>query len=118
MAVIPQPIVNLFGGLQRQDYAAARACLADTFSFVAWFDTFDSADAYIESLKRLRGYTARFDMRHAFVDGDDVALFYDLTTVHGDTTLVVSWFGMDGDRIARIRVVCDPRPFMALWGRS
>ena len=118
MAAIPQPILDFYGCLQRNDYEAARACLHDEFSFVGWFDEFDSAEAYLDAVKRLRAVTAGIDVRRVFVDGQDVALFYDLTTVDGAVVPVAAWFALRGDRIARIRVMCDSRPFAALWGRT
>jgi hypothetical protein len=117
MPAVPGPIVTFFGSLERNDYAAARACLADAFSFTGWFDDFDSPDDYIEAVKRLRGYTTRVDVRQVFVDGADVAVFYDTHTIHGDVAPVAAWITLEGDRIARIRVICDNRPFAALWER-
>jgi hypothetical protein len=97
-------IKAFYAAIGREDYSEARQYLADEgFSFVGWFGTFTSPDDYIAALKRLRGFVTSLDVRKAFVNGDDVALFYDIETVRGDTTLVV---------------VCDTRPFAEVWGRQ
>lgn len=111
-------IKAFYAALARGDYAEARQYLADhDFSFVGWFDTFSSPDDYIDALKRLRGFVAKLEVRKAFVDGDDVALFYDIETVRGATTLVAAWFRVKDGRIARVRIVCDTRPFAEVWGQ-
>lgn len=112
-------VQRFFGALQREDYAAARQCLADEgFSFVGWFDSFDDPDAYIEALKTLRGFAKRFEVKRVFIDDGDVALFYEIETVRGDVTLVAAWFQVREARIAHVRVVCDTRPFAEVWGRT
>ncbi|MDP1568976.1 MAG: nuclear transport factor 2 family protein [Vicinamibacterales bacterium] len=112
-------ISTFYAALQREDYASARQCLADEgFSFVGWFDVFDDPDAYIEAVKKLRGFATRFEVKRVFVDDGDVALFYEIETVRGDVTLVAAWFQVREARIARVRIVCDTRPFAEVWGRT
>jgi hypothetical protein len=31
---------------------------------------------------------------------------------------VAAWITLEGGRIARIRVICDSRPFAAMWDKS
>lgn len=112
-------VQRFFGALDREDFAAARACLADDgFSFVGWFDSFTNPDDYIAALRTLRGAVVKFDLHKAFVEKDDVAFFHEIETRLGERALVAAWFHVENGRLARVRVICDPRPFAAVWGRT
>ncbi|MGE3277687.1 MAG: nuclear transport factor 2 family protein [Vicinamibacterales bacterium] len=109
------PIERYFEALAREDYLAARACLADDFRFRGWFGSFDSADAYLEAMQRLRGFVTRVELRKAFGDGPDVCLLYTSHTRAGDAVPVAAWFRLASGRIASLEVICDSKPFEALW---
>jgi ketosteroid isomerase-like protein len=112
----PADTVNQFyAALGREDYAAARQLLDEPFSFVGWFDRFDDPDVYIDALRKLRGFIVKIDIQKVFVDQGDVCLLYDAHTARGEATLVAAWFRLREDKIAAIRVVCDPRPFAEVW---
>jgi len=111
-------VAQFYGALQREDFAAAREHLSEPFSFVGWFDRFDEPDAYIDALRKLRGFLVKIDVHKLFVDGDDVCVLYDAHTARGEATLVAAWFRLRDGRIAAVRVVCDPRPFAEVWGTS
>ena len=53
-----------------------------------------------------------------FVDGDDVCLLYDMVTnTPAGTAFISEWHQVRGDKIAAIRVVFDPRPFVPMFSR-
>jgi hypothetical protein len=104
--------------LGKGDWAEARRYLHDDLSFQGPFDTFDKADAYLESIKRVHSIVDRVDVKKMFVDGDDVCLLYDMVTkTPAGTAFIAEWHRVKGDRIGSIRVVFDARPFAAMFNR-
>lgn len=103
--------------LGKGDFASARECLHDRFSFRGPFDSFDKPEPYLEALKKLHTMVQRVDMKKFFVDGRDVCMLYDLVTnTPAGTSFVAEWLQVQGDKIASIRVVFDARPFAAMFG--
>jgi hypothetical protein len=51
------------------------------------------------------------ETKREFVDGHDVAVFYDLQTVVAAAAPIADWYRVEGDKISMIRVLFDPRPF-------
>jgi ketosteroid isomerase-like protein len=101
------------------DMKAARAFLADDLTFVGPLDTFHSPEPYLQALGRLAPMIERVDMKHAFSDGDEVALFYDLVTKGpAGTAPCAEWYTVKGNKITHIRVLFDARPFAAMFERK
>jgi limonene-1,2-epoxide hydrolase len=118
---MPNPaevIAQFYGALHREDYAAARQCLGEPFSFIGWFDRFDRADDYIDALKKLRGFIVKIDVHRMFVDGGEVCFLYDAHTARGAVTIVAGWFRLRDEKIVAVRIICDPRPFAEFWGQA
>ena len=118
---MPHPtdtVTRFYAAMQRGDYAAARQCLGEPFVFVGWFDRFDDPDAYIDAIKRLRGFVVKFDVRKVFVEGDDVCLIYDAHTIRGDVSPVAGWFRLRDGKIAEIHIITDSRPFVEVWAAA
>jgi ketosteroid isomerase-like protein len=98
------------------DLDKARAFLHDNLSFRGPFDTFERPEPYLEALKRLALIIERIEPRKIFVDDDDVCVLYDMVTRSAaGTAFIVEWFQVRGERIAAIRAVFDPRPFVPLF---
>lgn len=115
----PAAVIQQFSeALMREDYLAARNLLGEPFSFVGWFDRFDHPDAYINALRKLRGFITRNDFRKIFVDGGDVCLIYDAHTVRGDAAPVAAWFTVHEGQITAVRIICDSRPFAEVWRKK
>jgi ketosteroid isomerase-like protein len=114
-AVSRAAVIGFFTALERGDYDAARACLAEPFDFAAWFATYDRPDDYIDALKKLRGFVTKIDVHRMFDAGKDVCVIYDSHTVRGQSTLVAAWFRVTDGRITRVRIICDPEPFREVW---
>src|SRR5258708_36071169 len=66
--------------LGKGDFAAARKLMQDNMTFQGPLDTFNTADDYLESLKRLASIIQRIDLKKVFVDGDNVCVLYDMVT--------------------------------------
>ncbi len=100
------------------DFAAARKLMQDDMTFQGPFDTFHTADEYLEAVKRLAAIIQRIDLRKVFVDGEDVCVLYDMVTnTPAGTAFIAEWYQVQGGKIAALRAVFDARPFAALFGR-
>ena len=109
------PIELYLTALAGNDFETARTFLTDDFTFSGWFGRYDSPDAYLDAMRRLRGFVVGMDLRRVFADGPDVCLIYTSRTRNGDAVPVAAWFGLEGDRIRSLEVICDSRPFEAFW---
>jgi ketosteroid isomerase-like protein len=97
---------------EAKDFPAARAHLAEDLDFAGPIDTFDNADDYIQAITGLSHIVSGTTTRHVFVDGDDVAVFYDMhTTTPAGTAPIAEWFHVRDGKISAIRVYFDARPF-------
>jgi hypothetical protein len=65
----------------------------------------------IEAIKGLSQIVTGTETKHEFVDGNDVAIFYDLQTVVAGAAPIAEWYRVEGDKITQIRALFDPRPF-------
>ncbi|TLZ73191.1 MAG: nuclear transport factor 2 family protein [Methanobacteriota archaeon] len=112
-------VVNGFQkALGKGDFEAARTFLDDHLKFVGPFESFDRPEPYLASLERLHHIIARVEPKKMFVDGDDVCLLYDMVTnTPAGTAFISEWHQVRGDKIAAIRVVFDPRPFVPMFNR-
>ena len=108
-------VTRYHDALARRDFDAARALLKDDLHFAGPFDTFETADDYLQALQRLFGMVTSVDVKHRSASGDQVAVVYDMVTSSpAGTQPVCEWFGVDGDRIAWIRAIFDTAPFAFL----
>ena len=115
----PADIVQGFmGAMGKGDFVAARKYLDDQLSFQGPIESFQKADPYLESLKKLHHIIERVEMKKMFVDGDDVCLLYDMVTkTPAGTAFIAEWHHVKDDKIAAIRVVFDARPFVAMFAK-
>jgi hypothetical protein len=100
------------------DVPAARKLLHDDLSFRGPIDAFDSPEPYLAALAKLHPIVERVDVKHMFVDGNDVCLLYDMVTrTPAGTAFIAEWLTVKGGKIAAIRTVFDARPFAAMFGK-
>jgi hypothetical protein len=103
--------------LGQGDFATARTLMQDDMTFKGPFDTFNTADQYLEATRRLASIIQRIDLKKVFVDGDDVCVLYDMVTnTPAGTAFIAEWYQVKGGKIATLRAVFDARPFAALFG--
>jgi hypothetical protein len=99
------------------DFAAARNLMQDDMAFQGPFDTFHTADAYLEALQKLAAIIERIDLKKVFVDGEDVCVLYDMVTnTPAGTAFIAEWYRVRAGKIASLRAVFDGRPFAPLFG--
>src|SRR5262249_37846657 len=99
------------------DFAAARNLMRDDMTFHGPFDTFHTAEEYLEAVKRLAAIIQRIDLQKVFVDGEDVCVLYDMVTnTPAGTAFIAEWYQVQDGKIAALRAVFDARPFVPLFG--
>ena len=93
-------------------WTKARELLHDDLSFAGPIDTFDNADDYLAAIQGLSQIKKGTKTHKVFVDGNDVAVFYDLLVVLPvGSAPVAEWFRVSRGKIRQIQVIFDARPF-------
>jgi hypothetical protein len=94
--------------LDAQHYDAAKNYLKDGIRIMGnSSESFNKPGEFIEMLRRFQG---KYDMKKVFADGNDVCLFYDLSTPVANV-FMCSWYKVEEGKIASIQTVFDPQPF-------
>jgi hypothetical protein len=106
--------------IDAKDYVGARALLADNLSFVGPLETLHTADALIESLKRLGPLVERVDVQRVLGDGEDVAVFCELHMKPPAPArlFVAEWHKVRAGKIASMHIAFDARPFAAMFAKK
>ena len=115
MAKAGEVAEQFFAAWTRGDFEEARGLLHDDVSFEGPFDSFDRAEAYLQTLRGLAGMVTGADVRRVFSDGDEACVLYDLHTAPVPDAPVAEWFVLRDGRIASIRAYFDARPFAAMF---
>ena len=108
---------DFFAAWTSKDFGRARELLHDDVSFEGPIDHFDTADAYLQSLRGLSQIVTGVDTRKVFVDGDDVCVIYDMQTTPVPDARIAEWYTVRDGKIAAMSVVFDARPFAPLFER-
>ncbi|HYV94287.1 MAG TPA: nuclear transport factor 2 family protein [Chitinophagales bacterium] len=101
----------------KRDLATARTYLADDLVFEGLFETYQSADQYMEALTGLLSITVRLDVRKIITEGSDAAIFFELETkapAEG-IVLVAEWHQVMNGKIFHVRSAFDGRPYEAMF---
>ena len=101
-------VTSLLEAINREDFTAARAFLRDDMKYIGVFGSRDGADA---SLDEVQQRSLKFGIREVIAEGNEVAVFYDLST-SGTTLFAAGWFQIKDGKVILIRVVFDPRPIL------
>ncbi|MFC0622718.1 nuclear transport factor 2 family protein [Kribbella deserti] len=91
------------------DLETTRSLLHDDVRFVGPLGTAEGIADCLKGLEGLVKVVKSADRKHAFADGDDACVIYDLNT-EGATLPTSGWFKVRDGRISAIRVFFDPRP--------
>src|SRR5512143_3920083 len=101
-----ETVLSFIRALNGKDYEAARAHVADRFSFRSPVMTIPNPDEYFTSMKQLM---IRYEIRKVFADGEDVCVFYDYT-MGGVARFGCGWYRVEGGKIASLRILSDVPP--------
>jgi len=115
MATPAETVERYFDAWTTKDFDTARSLLADDLSFRGPIDTFDRADALIQSLKGLSQIVERAERRGLVSGGDRVSVVYDLHTGPVGTAPVAEWYTVSGGKITSVEAFFDPRPFAPMF---
>jgi ketosteroid isomerase-like protein len=106
-----------YAAVARRDLAAARACLDEDLKFQGVFEFYSNADAYIGAWSRLLDITVALDVQIIIAEGNDAAIFFEITTreIAGKThesaitatTLMAQWHHVVEGRIVKSRSAFD-----------
>jgi quinol monooxygenase YgiN len=111
---------KFYDAVTKRDLAAARAYLADDLVFVGLFQTYRSADEYLNALTGLLEVTVRLDVKGIIGQGNDAAVFFDLETrapAEGKV-LVAEWHQFKDGKICHVRSAFDGRPYAAMFASA
>ncbi len=109
---------SFYAAVVKRDLAAARGFLRDDLVFVGLFETYPSADAYIQALTGLLSITVRLDVKKIVAEGNDAAVFFFELQTRAPaeaTVLVAEWHQINDGRIAWVRSAFDGRPYEAMF---
>jgi hypothetical protein len=111
-------VEEFYAAVRARDMATARTFLDPNLMFYSLFQTYRSADEYLTALTGLLSITASLEEKTIVAEGENAALFFDLTTTApaAATTLVAEWHIVRNGRIAQVRSAFDGRPFAAMFG--
>lgn len=115
-----ETVEGFYVQVQRRDLTAARAFLDPNLTFYGLFETYRSADEYLKALTGLLSITSRLDVKVIVAEGENAALFFDLTTSApaAAQTLVAEWHVVRNGKIVQVRSAFDGRPFAAMFGAA
>ena len=104
-------VMEFIGATERLDFQSARGYLKDNVSYVSPLNSFDSAEPYLKYNLHLyeTGQLVKFDIKKEFADSNDVCILHEW-----NSQLVCVWYHVDDDgKISSIKVIFDPRAFLA-----
>lgn len=105
-------VSTYFNAWKKRDFESMRSVLNDRMNFAGPIDTFDSADAFQQSVRGLTQEIVTDIVVHKmFVDGADVVTWYDLHTKIAPPAPVAEWAHVEGGKVNMVRAVFDARPF-------
>ena len=106
-------VTNLLEAINREDFTAARTFLHDDMRYIGVFGSRDGAEA---SLAEVQQRSLKFGIRAVIAEGNEVAVFYDLST-SGVTLFAAGRFQIRNGKVPLIHVVFDPRSVLATMAK-
>ncbi|MCP4415619.1 MAG: hypothetical protein GY805_03290 [Chloroflexi bacterium] len=110
---IIQKYIALFFS-EKPNLDAIRSMLCDNFRFNGPLLKANTASEYIEQLEKIGTGNLEANVISILVNGDEGAVLYELITPFGKQ-ITAEWFLFEEDRICSIRLLNDPRPFLAFF---
>ena len=105
-------VMAFINALNDEDFTTAGEQLADGMKFDGVLGSRDSAEAYINDMKRMK---FKYNVKKLFADEDDVCLLYDIN-MGGATIFTCGWYHIEDGKISSLKVVFDPRPLLEKKG--
>lgn len=103
-------VMNYVKALDSKNYDLAASYIADDVEIIGPVgESFGKPKDFTTMLKR---YNGDYKILKKFVNGNEVALFYDFISA-GKTVYMNSWYKVKGGKIIFIRTVFDPSAFVS-----
>ena len=104
-------VMEYIQATERQDFQSARGYLSDNMTYVSPLNSFDRAEPYLKYNLHLyqTGQLVKFDIKKEFADSNDVCILHEW-----NSQIVCLWYHVDDDgKISSLKVIFDPRSFLA-----
>jgi hypothetical protein len=104
-------VMEFIEATERLDFQSARGYLKDNVSYVSPLNSFDRAEPYLKYNLHLyeTGQLVKFDIKKEFADSNDFCILHEW-----NSQLVCVWYRVDDDgKISSVKVIFDPRAFLA-----
>ncbi|MBC5823257.1 MAG: nuclear transport factor 2 family protein [Candidatus Eremiobacteraeota bacterium] len=101
-----------FEAWKKRDFSRLRAILDDNVTFAGPLGQADGAESCVRGLTGLSQVVTDVVVEKMFVDGADVATWFNLYTEDAPPCPTVNWSHIKNGKITRIRVTFDPRPLI------
>jgi len=107
-------VTNLLEAINREDFTTARTFLQNDMRYIGVLGSRDGADA---SLAEVQQRSLKFGIREVIAEGNEVAVFYDLST-SGVMLFAAGRFQIRDGKVILIHVVFDPRPVLETMAKK
>lgn len=101
-------VLACIAALNKEEFTTARTYAADDMTFEGVLGSRNGAEAYFKDMESMK---LKYDIKKAFVEGDDVCLLYDLK-IAGKTIFGCGWYHVENGKINSLKVLFDPRPLL------
>ncbi|HTD93290.1 MAG TPA: nuclear transport factor 2 family protein [Chitinophagaceae bacterium] len=107
-------VLEFIKALNEEDFTRARRYASNSISFQGVMGSRDGADAYFSDMEKMK---LKYDVQKTLVDGNDVAVFYNIT-MSGKQIFSSGWYQVEDGKISSFKVVFDPRPLLEEAGKN
>ena len=104
-----QVVTSFINALNAGDFASAKNYVKETLTFEGVMGSRHGAAAYFKDMEHMK---FKYDVRKMFVNGDDVAVFYDIDMGGGKNIFSAGWYHLEDGKIGNFKVLFDPRPLL------
>jgi predicted ester cyclase len=104
-----QVVLAFIKALNEEDFTAAKKYVKDSLTFEGVMGSRHGAAAYFKDMEQMK---FKYDVKKVFVNGDEVAVFYDINMGNGKNIFSAGWYHLEDGKIVLFKVVFDPRPLL------
>ena len=102
-------VLTFISALNNEDFETAGTCLASDMAFDGVMGKRDSAETYIQDMKKMK---FKYDIQKVFEDENDVCVLYNINMSGKATIFTCGWYQLSDGKIKKLKVVFDPRPLV------
>jgi hypothetical protein len=104
-----QVVLSFIKALNAEDFVSAKNYVKENLSFEGVMGSRHGAAAYFKDMEHMK---FKYEVRKIFVNGDDVAVFYDINMGAGKNIFSAGWYHLEEGKIVNFKVIFDPRPLL------